>query len=144
MASVAVRRAVYDLLVADAALIALGFTSNTIYPNWGPDSPMAQRFMVLRWGATTRGVGRANSAEFTPWVYDRDQDFAAIAGALDRMRPAELGGDGLLDTLVGARLGVGPDGILGIDWQGASTDLYDDGYRANVRNETYNITASGN
>lgn len=142
MAGVAIRKAFYDLLAGSAALAALGFPAGSLYPNYGPDSPPQRQFMVLRWGATTVGVGTANSTDLTLWTYDRDQDWTKIQSALMLLRSTDRGGGGLLDTLLGVRLPVGS--VLGIDWTGSSTDLFDDVYEANVRSDTYRITATGN
>ena len=143
MASVLVRTTVYDLIVASPALHTAGFAADAVYPNYGPVSPPQRRFIVIRWGGTAPGVGRANSTDMALWFYDRDQDWAAIQAAIRICRPVDKGGDGLLDTLPGARMSA-TEAILGLDWTGGSTDLFDDVYEANTRNEAYRVTASGN
>lgn len=143
MTGVAVRETIFEVLAADPILNGLGYTEETIYPAYSPDSPQSRRFLIIRWGATTPGIGRANTCDMSLWVYDRDASYDAIERALMRIRPAEKGGAGILDTLVGARLAAG-GAVLGIDWSGASLDLFDDAYIAYTRNETYRLTASGN
>lgn len=144
--SVLVRNAVFDIMKGDSVLSGLGYTEPNLYPNYSPDTPAGRRFAIIRWGATSPGVGRANTGDLQIWFYDRDPDYAAIEDALYRIKPVDRGGSGLLDSLLGARLSVGErtGAVLGMDWEGESPDLFDDAYVAYVRNTSFRVTASGN
>jgi hypothetical protein len=135
MASPALRQAVFSLYLASPALAGLGFNEGNIYPNFTPDGPAGDRFMVLRWGTTTVGVGRANRIRLSCWVYNRQPDYRPIANALLEIRERLL-------TLIAVRLSP-TEAILGVTYEGDSDDLYDDGYRAYTRWTSHTITASG-
>lgn len=136
MTSVGVRQAVYGALAGDTQLVAAGYGPDSIYPNFAPDSPAERRFIVLRWGPITPGVGGAHSGDLGVWAYNRDEDYAPIEAALQRVRA-------LLAPFPGTRIPSG-GAFLGVDWGGTGADLYDDAYQAWTRPENYTITASGN
>jgi hypothetical protein len=50
------RDRVYDALTSDPTLIALGLTTDTLYPA-GTDTIQAETFAVMRWGVTEVGPG---------------------------------------------------------------------------------------
>lgn len=132
------RTYVFDILAADPILNDLGYTETTIYPNQGPDSPSGNRFMVLRWGTTTVGVGPSNVEDFNPWAYNRENDYGPVKAALARIAV-------LADGWAGAQHTPGefPGWISGTQWLGESVDLYDDNYQAVTRNSTIRVAASG-
>jgi len=136
MASAALRTRIWAVLREDPTLQAIGYGPDTIYPNYSPDSPPSHKFIVLRWGPTTPGVGGCNSTDLGIWAYCRDADYGPIEAALMRCRS-------ILAPLVGTRLSGG-GAILGLDWAGTGADLFDDAYQAYVRPENWTATASGN
>lgn len=128
------RTHIYGLLTADAALTALGYTVNTIHGT-APDTPNAQRFMVLRWGSSGPRAGRDTEVRRTVlavWAYDRERDYTAIAGALRRVCV-------LLLPITGTH---GNGYIIDVEDNGTSDDLYDPMYEAVMRYWTFTITAS--
>lgn len=128
------RTHIYGLLTADATLGALGYNANTIHGT-APDSTKSQRFMVLRWGTSGPRAGRdtiVRRTVLTVWVYDRERDYAAIAGALSRVCT-------ILLPVTGSH---GSGYILDVEDNGASDDLYDPTYEAVMRNWAFTITAS--
>ena len=135
MASRTLRQAVFGLLVASPVLAALGLSEARISPNFSPDAPEGDRFLILRWGTTTRGIGPVNRVRLQAWMYNRQPDFGPISDALLEIRLR-------LPTLAGARMSS-TEAILAIDYEGDSDDLYDDGYRAHTRWCSHTITASG-
>jgi hypothetical protein len=130
------RELVWETVRNAAGLAALGYVPEAVLPNYSPDSPAFDRFIVLRWGPGTPGIAPAHTVDLQLWVYDRQPDYGAISDALRLLRP-------LLLDLPGTRLPEGR-GILGCDWGPSSADLYDDAYNAYVRSESYALTASGN
>lgn len=135
MASATLRQAVYALLVASPELEMLGYGEEVILPNFTPDGPSGDRFLTLRWGTTQVRIGPANRVRLGVWVYNRQPDFEPISKALKEVRR-------LLPTLAGVVMAPG-ESVLGVDYEGDSDDLYDDGYRAHVRWTSHTITASG-
>jgi hypothetical protein len=134
------RTFIYNILGSAPSLSPLGLTSANLYPNYSatPNAPTQDLFGVLRWGATEVGVGPVRTVNLSLWVYNRHPDYAPIQSVLMAVRA-------VLDSLVGQPASVaGGAWVLGVDWAGASEDLFDDGYNAYVRNESYRITASGN
>lgn len=137
MASVALRDLVYRSLSTSAALGLTGLTPGGIYPAMTPDSPAERIFMVLRWGPTSPGIGAANSGDLSVWAYDREERYDRVEEVLKATRPILLG-------LEAAVLPAGAGAVLGVRWEGAGPDLYDDAYVAWTRYESYRVTASGN
>lgn len=131
-----VRTAVYDTLRNAPSLVALGLATANLYPNYTGqlNAPTLERWAVLRWGGTTPGVGPANLVDLGLWAYCRQPDYGWISDVLKAARP-------VLEAMIGGQAGSG--WFIGVQWVGASADLFDDGYTAYTRNETYRITASG-
>lgn len=135
MASSVLRQYVFALYSENQVLTGLKYDAEAIYPNWAPDAPPQDRFIILRWGVTARGIGAANPVRLGCWVYNREPDYGPISSALKEIRR-------ILPELPGTRMPEG-ESILGVDYEGDSEDLYDDGYRAYVRWTSHTITASG-
>ena len=135
MASPVLRQAIYARYLASSVLTGLGFTEPNIYPNFSPDAPQGKKFMVIRWGATARGIGPVNRVSLQCWVYNREPDYLPIANALLEIRR-------ILLPLAGLVMAPG-EAIVSVDYEGDSDDLYDDGYRAYTRWTSHTITASG-
>lgn len=135
MASPVLRQFVFSHYVNSPVLAALGLNEETISPNFSPDGPNGDRFLVLRWGTTTRGIGPVNRVRLSCWVYNRQPDYAPIASALLEIRR-------ILPALAGNVMSPA-EAILSVDYEGDSDDLYDDGYRAYTRWTSHTITASG-
>jgi hypothetical protein len=134
MASEALRQAVYARFLASPVLVGLGLNADTIAPNFSPDAPIGDRFLIIRWGVTNRGIGRVNKVSVGCWMYNRQPDFGPIMKALMEIR-----------TILPAMVGVinSNEAILSVDYGGDSDDLYDDGYRAHTRWTSHTIVASG-
>lgn len=135
MASTTLRQAVFAQYTNSPVLEGLGLTEETIYPNFSPDAPQGDRFLVLRWGVTNKGIGPVNRVRLGCWVYNRQPDYGPIADALKEIRA-------LLPALAGVKMSP-TEAILSVDYEGDSEDLYDDGYRAYTRWTSHTITASG-
>ena len=135
MASPTLRQAIFARYLASPVLANLGLNEATIYPNFSPDAPDSEQFLVIRWGITTRGIGNANTVSIQCWVYNREPDYGPIALALMEIRK-------LLPSMIGFRMSA-TEAILGVGYAGDSDDLYDDGYRAYTRYTSHTITASG-
>lgn len=135
MASYALRQAVRSLLVSSPVLAGYDYIEESILPNFTPDGVKANRFMVLRWGNTVRGIGSVNRTLLVCAVYNREPDFVPIVAAIKEVKR-------LLQTLVAVRLDE-EAAVLDVFWEGDTGDTYDDGYRAYYRTTDHTITASG-
>lgn len=135
MASRVLRQYVYGLLVAAPGLEEAGYEPGSISPNFTPDAPEGERFLVLRWGVTSPGIGRVNHVTLSVWAYNRQADYGPISDVLKLVKAQ-------LETLPGAVMAPG-ESVLAVRSGGDSDDLYDDGYRAYTRWCSHTITASG-
>lgn len=135
MASTVLRQAIYALIKDDVQMIALGFNEDNVYPNFSPDAPAGERFLVLRWGTVARGIGGVNRIRFQAWAYNRVPDYAPISDALFRLRA-------LLPTMIATVMAPG-QAVVSVDYEGDSDDLFDDAYRAYTKWCEHTITASG-
>lgn len=135
MASEVLRQAVYALLKAAPGLEAAGYPEESVSPNFTVDGPEGDRFLVLRWGTTTRGIGAVNQVRLQVWVYNRQPDYLPIVQALKVVKAA-------LPTLAGVRMAAG-ESVLAVEYGGDSDDLFDDGYQCYTRWCSHTITASG-
>ena len=142
----AVRIGVYELLRADAQLMATGAGSGAaddklaVFPNFTLDSPAAglTRWMTIRWGSADAPIGRDTQTRPVPmsiWVYDRERDFTNISLALRRVRT-------LMANIQGMVL-PGGSYLTAADWSFSSEDIWDDTYEAVARGETYRVVTSG-
>lgn len=139
MARVSLRNAAYQLISADPEMISYGYDVDHVYAGGSPDSPEGPRFLIIKWGTTTRGVGRANTCDMTVWTYDKSPDYTYISLALNRLQV-------IVPTLIGVLSwtdGSPADSCLGADWGGEGEDLFDDAYRAWHREGVWRMTASG-
>lgn len=135
MASEVLRRYVHDLYLASPKLAELGLGADTILPTFSPDGPVGNRFLVMRWGTTTPGIGNVNQVRLSCWVYNREPDFAPIVAALKEVKRLLAG----MEAVVMAP----GESVLAVRFEGDSDDLFDDGYRAHTRWTSHTITASG-
>ena len=130
---------IYNLLRDDAlssapeSLGQLGFEADWVYAG-DTDGPEGDRFLILRYGTATRGMGAVNRTNFVVWAYERNKDHDFVARVLKRVRD-------LLEGVEAARTEVG--WITRIEWAGDGEDFYDDAYRAPGRNSGYQLIDSG-
>lgn len=130
------RTAVYEALAVDGTLSGLGLTRDSLFANWSFDAPAAhlQRWIVLRWGTQDPGIGPVYTTSLTVQVYDRERTYGWITDVLKAAReviaelPTSATGDGH---------------VVGVEWSFGSEDIWDDGYEAVGRSETYRLVASG-
>lgn len=136
------RDLVFEELCNDAALTALGFKRDNIWPLMSRDSPPETieggKFMVLRWGTKEIGVGRVIPQLLDVWAYNKSEPFYTdLEDGLKRVRLVLAG----LETRA---IDLAASGhVVGVEWQGAGPDGFDEGYRAYYLSENYRITASG-
>lgn len=136
MASHVLRQYVYSLLVGAPGLAEAGYDPESISPNFTPDAPTQERFLIIRWGVVTVGIAQVNHVRLSVWAYNRQPDYGPIADALKAVRAR-------LDTLSGGVVMAPGESVLAVRFEGDSDDLYDDGYRAHTRWCSHTITASG-
>jgi hypothetical protein len=118
---------------APGALGDLGLDPDNIYAG-DVDEPRGRKFLVLRYGPMTRGIGPSNRLELIVWAYDRDKDHDAVEALLTRVRT-------VLESIEAQKTTEG--WITTVTWTGNSGDLYDDAYRAVGINSGYQVIASG-
>lgn len=133
------RSYIYQLLKTDAhstapgSLGLIGLDPDNIYAA-GVDEPRGRRFLIMRYGERTPGVGLSNRTELVVWAYDRDKDHDYVEAMLVRVRT-------LLEGIEAQQTAEG--WITSIQWTGNSPDLFDDAYRAVGINSGYQVIASG-
>lgn len=131
------RAAVYNLLVGDTQLSALGITASTIFSVASMDTaPRTQPFVVLRWSNLNVRWNMANQRgkqNLQVWAHDHGGDYGRIVSVLDRV----------FDILTNASHIVGSDGYImtQADWRGESEDLKDDGLKTITRNSAWEIVS---
>lgn len=130
------RAAVYEMISTDATLRTIGLADDATFITSGTDSPdvITQRpFVVIRWEDEIPFAPGLATRNCTVWVHDDGQDYQRIDAILDRVR----------EILTNPNHVVGDDGrsLTQADWRGASSDLYDDGYRTITRNATYQVAS---
>lgn len=135
MASRVLRQAVFALVTATPGLAELGYGPEDVSPNFTPDGPIGDHFLVLRWGTVTLGIAPVNHIRLSVWAYNRQPDYVPIVDALKLIKPR-------LESLEGVVMAPG-ESVLAVRFEGDSDDLYDDGYRAYTRWCSHTITASG-
>lgn len=122
------RETVYALLTTDEQLINLGIHADTVWNIEAVDNPeRGKPFLVTAWGTTPRPPFQAaRSRELTVWAHDEGADYLRIDAILERVRQLL---EGLTDQ----------GGITQVDWEGASGDLYDGGFRTITRNFGFRV-----
>jgi hypothetical protein len=131
------RSTVAQALKLDTGLHALNIPADMVLLNNSVDSPVPDRFLVLRWGNDIPLFGAQRSPkerELSLWVYDRDQSYEAVRAILARA-------DSVLAGLVGNPTGSGY--IIDVRWSGDGADDWDDVYERTYKSATYTIVGSG-
>lgn len=133
------RTTVFDALVTDGTLSTMGLTTENLFPNWVADSPAAEfmKWGVIRWGSAEVPPGRDTTARARVmdfWVYNRERDFDFIDDALGRVRQ-------IMEQLAGMTWPGGA--FFEASFAGCSDDLWDPGYEAVMRYDTYRVVSSG-
>jgi len=135
------RAAVLDAILNDPQLIAAGFDSTNVLPNFdGSQRPSDKMFMVLRWETEDIGLKGDDSAQIRGgrhvaiWVHmyrEFSTDFVRIDNVLKQI-------DDVLCNMVDV---VGADGstVTCIEQEGHSRDLRDDGYQTFCRSASYKV-----
>jgi hypothetical protein len=128
------RDVVWNVLIADPQLNALGVTQDNLFGVMGGDSPRSKGlWVVLHWGLIEVGPGRdslSNVLNLSVWAYNAQPDWSPVLAVLRRIRTLLVGMEGL-------------NVVSSVQWTGDSEDLWDDVYRAITRNSSYRIAAQG-
>lgn len=136
------RDRVLEILVGDSEMNGYGYDADSLYPAFGrdgaPETVEGRTFGIIRWGITERGYGRVNATSMELWLYNKDRFYSPIEGGLKRARA-------LLAPMEATQVSALENAwVVGVEWQGAGPDGFDDLYQAVVRSESYRFTASGN
>jgi hypothetical protein len=134
------RAAIYDAILADPTLVALGFDKTSVLVNYNGDQrPTDTMFMILTWNAETEGLRGDDVCSFpiknlTVWVHLYRQfstDFTRIDGVFNTL-------DGILGQMIQID---GADGVTLIQAIPGlrSRDLRDDAYQTLCRSSSYRI-----
>ena len=133
------RASLYQLLYVDASnasagtLGAIGLLPGSIYTT-GVDTPKGDTFLIIKFDDMRRGMGASNRTNVTIWVYDTNKDYRRIEQMLRRIRQ-------LFEGTEATQTDTG--WITAIRWTGDGADLFDDVYRASVRNSAFQMIDSG-
>lgn len=123
-----VRETVFTLLTTDSELTDLGITADSVWNIEALDNPDRRKpFVVTAWSTTPRPQHPgARRRDLLVWAHDEGADYTRIDAILERVR----------QILVGI---TDQGGITQVDWEGASSDLYDDGFRTITRNSGFRV-----
>lgn len=123
------RAALATLLGTDAQLLMLGFTQSDVYGPNAIDTPSRDKyFIVIRWEEVPRTI-RGNGPDIvTVWVHapkELIRDYGLIDTTISRVK----------EILEAAEHVQGSDGwsLTEASYNGASGDLFDDGYNSLCR-----------
>lgn len=127
-----VRETIYSVLTTDAVLIAEGITVDDVHNIEAVDNPdRGKPFIVTAWGSEPRpGWGTPLRRDLLVWAHDDSADYSRIDRILERVRI----------LLVGL---THQGGVTQVDFEGASGDLYDDGFRTITRNYGFRVIGRG-
>lgn len=123
-----VRETVFTLLTTDAELQAEGIDVDSVWNIEAVDNPdRGKPFLVTAWAEVPRPTHpAARRRNLLVWAHDEGGDYSRIDRILERVR----------QLLVGT---VHQGGITQVDWEGASGDLYDTGFRTITRNTGFRV-----
>lgn len=126
-----IRETVYSLLATDTELQALDPAGIEVHNVEAMDNPERRKpFLVTAWAEDPPVFGRPGRRSLTVWAHDEPADYTRIDDMLERVRI----------LLVGL---IHEGGISQVMWEGASGDLYDDGFHTITRNSGFRVN-SGN
>lgn len=127
------RAAVYELITELEPLHLLGYPATEVYRTTGMENTQANKYIVLRWGEQTPGVGSSDPELLTVWVYDKMGSYADIDLAVGVIKKA------LQDVVQMA----GSDGhtLTQAKWLSTSSDLYDDMLKRITRNAVFTVNS---
>ncbi len=122
------RETVYAALTTDAELSSEGITGDSVWGIESVDNPeRGKPFLVLSWSTTPRpAFAAARRRDLLVWAHDEGGDYSRIDRILERVRQI------LVDL-------IDQGGVTQVDWEGASGDLYDDGFRTITRNSGFRV-----
>lgn len=123
---------VYQLLVNDLALNALGLTSTTVLESLNHSSPEYRPFAVLNWGASDPAAGGLSARFLDVWVYDEPGSYAAVVNpALARIRQ--------ILCVEKFDYTYGGQHFATATWRGDSPNLYDDIFKCVTRYASFSV-----
>jgi hypothetical protein len=130
-----IRDYVFNLVTTDSILNGYALNEQTVYNNNDWDTPKERPFMVLRWGATSLGMGVANVRALQVWIHDEPANYTNIDKALERVRE-------LLANQTASFTGTANKWVIQVDWSGDSDDLFDDVQRTIARYSSFSVVGS--
>lgn len=128
-----VRDLVFYALTHDSTLNTLGINADHAWASGSVEGPQPAPFIVIRWGATTKGIGPINSAPVTVYVHDDIGDYGVINSILMRTREV---------MIALAAKGYAANWIIDVSWSGDSGDLSDPDYKTLMRYAEFNVVAN--
>lgn len=125
--------AVYAAIADSTELHDLGFLAVEVYRTTGMENTQSDKYIVLRWGDTTPGVGESGPEDLTVWAYDKIGSYADIDKVLYLIK----------STLTAMVQVDGSDGrtTTQVAWEGFSSDLYDDALKRITRNALFTVNS---
>lgn len=131
-----VRDYVWRRLTTAPEMTDLGYGPETVLPPHGLDTPSTQpRFVVLRWGTKSAGVGVSRPVSLGIWAYSRSYNGGELAMTLKAV-------ESVLTSIRAVPLEDG-GAITLVDWIDELDDFADDQWKALGRNANYRVVTSG-
>lgn len=128
-----VRDLVFSGITGDSILNTLGVDANHVWAAGALEGPAPTPFLVLRWGATTKGFGPVNSAPLTINVHDDSGNYDLINAILLRIRTVMIGL---------SASGVAANWIIDSQWLGDGEESQDDQYKTLMRSCDFSLVAN--
>lgn len=141
--AMSLRHITYGLLTSDVDVVSMFETriydAGSLGTPTGKEIP-AKPFVVMNFGAERpgpAGIVRVEDRVVDFWVYGEPGDYTRVERGLRLIKKAVHDKAGLFYTEEGEKTW-----LVSSRYQGSSSDLYDDVYRANARFGTYRLIGS--
>lgn len=126
------RRLIYDLLSTDPNLMSM--LPGGLWGDRAVEGVPAKPFAIMTFNGPLPGVSRMRQTRLTLWVHDISTDYTRIDDVLKTAR--EL-------ILSSPPRKLGEVWMVAAEWEGDSTDLFDEARSTNTRNGVFLLTGSG-
>lgn len=127
------RQTVFDLVTGDAELTSM-IGRNSWFQGGSITEVPERPFVVIRLSGVFPGIGSTNKVRVEFRVHDERGSFTIIDNVVRRIR----------EVLGEAEQIRGEQGwLICATWLSDSPDLFDDGFRTNMRSTAYDLTGQG-
>jgi hypothetical protein len=131
-----IRGLLLDTLREDAGVIAI-LPALQIHGSRATDEQIVLRpFAVVRFAGTFPGISRIKQTRAEIMVHDNEGSYTRIDNAIKAIK-------NVLDNVVQLKHDTSDTWLIEAAWESDSVDLFDDGYRTNMKSTTYTLTGTG-